>query len=145
VTLARHHTNLYGVICGNTSKGRKGTSYDPVENLIGRADPKWREICVKSGLVSGEGVIHAAHDDIRVREKVSQRGKGKPPIYEWVLKEPNVEDKRLLVIEQEFAALLGLMQRQGNSLSPVLAGRSLKRSATHSRIKVGKCEGRVRW
>jgi hypothetical protein len=133
---ARHHANLYAVICADTAKGRKGTSYDPVERLLGQADPAWIKSGVKSGMASGEGIIHAVHDDTWVREKVSQGGKGKAPTYERVLKEPNIEDKRLLVVEQEFASALSVTQRHGNSLSPVLRlgwdGRKLQTLAKHS-------------
>jgi hypothetical protein len=115
----RHHANLYAVICGDTSKARKGTSYDPVEYLLREADSDWAERCVKSGLSSGEGVVHAVHDDIWTREKVNH-GKDNPPTYEDVLKYESVADKRLLITEAEFASPLSVMQRQGNSLSPVL-------------------------
>jgi hypothetical protein len=116
----RHHPNLFAVICGVTSKGRKGTSYDPIEALLHGTAPDWAEDKIVSGLASGEGIIHCVHDDIWVREKVPQGGKGKPPIYERVLKEESVADKRLFVIEAEFASLLAAMLRQGNSLSPVI-------------------------
>src|SRR5262249_28678659 len=94
----RHHANLFTAICGVTSKGRKGTSYDAIEALVDRADSAWAEDNVASGLISGEGVIHAVHDDIWVMEKVPQGGKGKAPTYEKVLKEETVADKRLFVI-----------------------------------------------
>jgi hypothetical protein len=115
----QHYPNLFVTICGTTSKGRKGTSYDPIEKLLGLADPSFVDGCVQSGLSSGEGVIHAVHDEIRVREKVPG-DRGKPPVYVEVVKYPNVTDKRLFIIEQEFAGALSVMQRHGNSLSPVL-------------------------
>ena len=116
----KHYPHLFAVICGDSAKARKGTSWSHVESLLHDADPEWSDHCIKSGLVSGEGLIHAAHDEIWVREKVPQGGKGKPPKYEWVLKEEAVQDKRLLVIEQEFANLLAVMERPGNTLSPLL-------------------------
>jgi hypothetical protein len=116
----KHHPNLFTGITGSTAKGRKGTSYDPVENLVGLADPSFVDGCVQSGLSSGEGIIHAVHDDLWVREKVPQGGKGKPPVYADVLKYPAVTDKRLFIVEQEFAGALSAMQRHGNTLSPVL-------------------------
>jgi hypothetical protein len=129
-----HHTNLYAVICVDTSKARKGTSYDPIENLLRNALEDWAGNCIKSGLSSGEGIIHAVHDDVWVHEKISG-GKGKVPTYELVLKEPNIEDKRLLIVEQEFASALSMMHRQGNSLSPVLRlgwdGRRLQTLTKH--------------
>jgi hypothetical protein len=128
-----HYPNLYEVICGTTSKGRKGTSYDLVESQLVRADESFAD-CVKSGLSSGEGIIHAVHDDIWVREKVNQ-GQSKKPTYEKVLKEESIADKRLLIVEQEFAAALSTMQRQGNTLSPVIRnawdGRKLQTLTKH--------------
>ncbi len=115
----RHYANLFALILGITSKGRKGTSWDPIEYLLKLADPSWVRDCLKSGLSSGEGIIHAVHDDIWGMEKVPQ-GKGQAPIYLKVLKEPAVADKRLFVIEQEFAGTLAVMNRPGNSLSPVM-------------------------
>jgi hypothetical protein len=130
----KHYPNIYEIICGITSKGRKGTSYDPIERLITRADPTFAN-CVKSGLSSGEGIIHAVHDGVWVREKISH-GRGKPPTFARVLKEEPIADKRLFVIEQEFASLLAVMQRQGNSLSPVLRlgwdGRKLQTLTKHN-------------
>jgi hypothetical protein len=132
----KHYPNLFEVICGTTAKGRKGTSYDPVEDLLIRADLAFIEKCVTSGLASGEGIIHAVHDDIWVREKVPQGGKGRPPIYQEVLKEPNITDKRLLIVEQEFALPLAAMARHGNTLAAVLSllwdGRQLKTTVKHS-------------
>jgi hypothetical protein len=130
----KHYPNIFEIICGTTSKGRKGTSYDPVEGLLTRADPTFAD-CVKSGLASGEGIIHAVHDGIWVREKTTP-GKGQPPSYVKVLKEDPISDKRLFVIEQELASLLAAMQRQGNSLSPVLRlawdGRKLQTLIKHN-------------
>jgi hypothetical protein len=131
----RHHPTVYEVICGTTSKGRKGTSYDPVESLLRRADEQWVDNCVKSGLSSGEGIIHAVHDDIYERLKVTQ-GRNKPPTYMDVLKHPSVADKRLFIVEQEFASALAVMKRQGNNLSPVLRlgwdGRKLQTLVKHN-------------
>ena len=130
----KHYPNIFEVICGTTSKGRKGTSYDPVESLITRADPTFAN-CVKSGLSSGEGIVHAVHDGIWISERVPH-GRGKAPTFAKVLKENPITDKRLFVIEQEFASLLAVTQRQGNSLSPVLRlawdGRKLQTMTKHN-------------
>jgi len=114
----RHYTNLFEAITGDTAKARKGSGWDLVENTVHNADEEWAENCVKSGLSSGEGIIHAVHDDIWVTEKVT--AKNHPPHYVRVIKEEAVEDKRLFLIEPEFASVLGVMKRPGNSLSPVI-------------------------
>jgi hypothetical protein len=72
-----------------------------------------------SGLSSGEGVIWNVRDPIEKQEKVSQ-GKGQPPTYEMVVADPGEEDKRLLVVEPEFANVLKQTERQGNTLSAIL-------------------------
>jgi hypothetical protein len=94
----RHHTNLFSLIVGTSGKGRKGTSWSNVKNLFSEVAPEWAAERVKSGLSSGEGLIHAVRDD---------GGDGFD----------SVEDKRLLVIEAEFASLLKVMQRDGNTIS----------------------------
>jgi hypothetical protein len=64
-----------------------------------------------SGLSSGEGLIWAVRD----------------PIYKYNAKkgteeldDPGVEDKRLMVLEAEFASPLRVLHREGNTLSPVV-------------------------
>jgi hypothetical protein len=93
----RHHGNLYAVLVGTTARGRKGTAWSWVEHLLGAADPDWLRDRVRSGLSSGEGLIHALRD---------LEGGG--------------TDKRLLAIEEEFANVLRVALREGNILSGVL-------------------------
>ena len=63
-------------------------------------------------------------------------GRGKAPTFAKVLKEDPITDKRLFVIEPEFASVLAVTQRQGNSLSPVLRlawdGRKLQTMTKHN-------------
>jgi hypothetical protein len=95
----KHYLNLYAVVVGTTSKGRKGTSWGQVRHQIEMADPGWRQR-VASGLSSGEGLIW------HVRDRTDE--------------DDGVQDKRLLVHESEFASVLKVMGREGNTLSPVL-------------------------
>ena len=130
----QHYPNIFGVVCGTSSKSRKGTSYDPVERLFRLAHQSWVENCIGNGLSSGEGLIHRLHDGLYERVKVSHRGA--LPTFDRVLKEPAVSDKRLIVIEQEFASVLAAIKRQGNTLSPVLRlawdGKRLQTITKHS-------------
>jgi hypothetical protein len=77
---------------------------------------------VKSGLSSGEGLIFQVrdpqYDQVPIRE--SGRRTGAILGYENVLSDPGEPDKRLLIIESEFASALKVMDREGNTLSPVL-------------------------
>lgn len=97
----RHHARLYVALVGATAAGRKGTSLDRVLTLARELDADWTEHGRLSGLSSGEGLIHALRD-----------GDG--------LEDPGVPDKRRLVIASELAGALRVIDRQGNTLSPVL-------------------------
>ena len=58
----KHHLNLNVGLVGETSKGRKGMSWNLVCNLVHAADPFWAEDRVMGGLSSGEGLIYAVRD-----------------------------------------------------------------------------------
>jgi hypothetical protein len=94
-----HFSNEFLVLAGATSKARKGTSWTRIRKLLEQADPTWATRHMP-GLSSGEGVVHQVRD-------ASGEDAGEP-------------DKRLLVLEPEFASVLATMARQGNTLSPVL-------------------------
>ncbi|MEB3323489.1 MAG: hypothetical protein VKI81_11755, partial [Synechococcaceae cyanobacterium] len=118
VESARHSTNLFAVIVGSTSKGRKGTSWSHVRKLIDRIDPEWSAACIAQGLSSGEGLMWAVRDEIRRREAIKE--KKRVVDYQDVIDDPGVSDKRLLVIESEFASVLRVAARDGNTLSPII-------------------------
>jgi Bifunctional DNA primase/polymerase, N-terminal/Primase C terminal 2 (PriCT-2) len=106
----RHGTNLFAIVAGNTSRGRKGTSEAEVRRAMRMADEDWSKTCVLSGLSSGEGVIDAIRD---AREEFDAK-KGKSYTI------PGKVDKRLMVSEGEFARVLAQVCREGNVLSSVL-------------------------
>jgi len=83
---------------------------------LARSD--WEQECLHGGLSSGEGLIHAIRDQI-VEQKPVRKG-GKIAGYEDVVADPGVADKRAFVLEGEYAAVLKVMSREGNTLSPVL-------------------------
>lgn len=112
-----HHANLYAVLVGDTSKARKGTSWGRIRALFERLDDPWATRCVHSGLSSGEGVIWAVRDPIVGREK---QGKGADAQHVEIEVDAGVSDKRLLVVESEFANVLRVMGREGNTLSRVI-------------------------
>jgi hypothetical protein len=111
---ARHGTNLFAVLVGVTSSGRKGTAVKRISSLLsllggeresndsdsnigvarGRAHESLR---VVRGIGSGEGLVHAVRDP---------RGK-----------DEGILDKRALVLAEEFSALLKVASREGNTLS----------------------------
>jgi hypothetical protein len=112
----QHFANEFGVFVGQTSKGRKGTSWGHCQRVLADADQDWARDRIGSGLSSGEGLIWSVRDPITKRERV--KGKG-PPRYEDVEADPGIADKRLLVIEPEFASVLKRSEQQGNTLSAV--------------------------
>ena len=112
-----HHANLYAVLVGDSSKARKGTSWGRVRSLFELLDDPWAAHRVHSGLSSGEGVIWAVRDPIMGREK---QGKGASAQYVECEIDAGVADKRLMVLESEFANVLRVMGREGNTLSRVI-------------------------
>ncbi len=106
----RHFLKLYLGLVGETSKGRKGTSWGPVRELMSEADEAWALGRVLNGLSSGEGLIYAVRDRVMGLDK---EGNEK-------LVDAGVEDKRLQVVESELANVLKVMSREGNTLSPVV-------------------------
>lgn len=113
----RHGPNLFAVLVGVTAKGRKGTSWGRVRQVMEIADPSWSGERVHSGLSSGEGVIWAVRDPIMGWEK---QGKGAASERIEVETDPGVADKRLMVVEPEFAGALTVMRREGSILSRVI-------------------------
>jgi Protein of unknown function (DUF3987) len=116
---ARHYLNLYGVLVGQSSKGRKGTSWNHVANVMERVDSDWRQDRVTYGLSSGEGLIWAVRDPIEETKPVREKGRHTGE-YETFIANHGELDKRLFVIEAEFANVLKVMAREGNTLSPVI-------------------------
>jgi hypothetical protein len=115
----RHSLKIYPVLVGETSKGRKGISSGRIKRVFGAVDPDWARNRIMSGLSTGEGLIWQVRDEIRKTEAI--REKGKPAgSYEEVVIDSGIRDKRLFVIEPEFASTLRVIGREGNTLSPTI-------------------------
>ena len=108
-----HHARLFCALVGDTSRARKGTSLAPVQRILSEAErllrarstlpfPAGLPLKISHGLSSGEGLV------AEIRDKRDDEDKGA------------TEDKRLLVVEGEFGAVLRIFQRQGNTLSTML-------------------------
>jgi hypothetical protein len=116
-----HATNLFLLLVGPTGSGRKGTAGDEALRVLRMADSDWADRRIVNGLSSGEGVIWSVHDPITKRRK-PRKGE-EPDCPDGLVEEvddPGEPDKRLLVMEAEFAQALKVMQREGNTLSPTL-------------------------
>jgi len=99
VEATRHHPNEFMLLVGDSSKARKGSSWDHVRRLIAQVDPTIEQR-ILTGLSSGEGLIWAVRDP--------------------TAKDPGISDQRLLVIEPEFASVLKASAREISTLSPTL-------------------------
>jgi hypothetical protein len=99
VEATRHHPNEFVVLIGDSAKARKGSSFDHVARLLSHVDPAFTAR-LTTGLSSGEGLIWAVRDP-------------QGP-------DPGALDKRLLVIEPEFATVLKSTGRELSTLSPTL-------------------------
>ena len=111
----RHYCNLFALIVGATSGGRKGTAWGRVRRLAQLVDPLFAAPRgnTKTGLVSGEGLIHHVRDPDEKPGRPTKNG-------EPTIRDPGVADKRLLVYESEFAQVITRMGREGNTLSATL-------------------------
>ncbi len=99
VEATRHAPNEFMLLVGDSSRARKGSSWDHVHRLITHAD-RSIEHRILTGLSSGEGLIFAVRDP-------AGQDLGHP-------------DQRLLVIEPEFASVLKAASREISTLSPTL-------------------------
>jgi hypothetical protein len=107
----QHHSNLFTLIVGETSKARKGTSWGRVREIFSRA-AEWPNVV--DGLSTGEGLKYAVRDRVT---KIERDDKG---FAKQVETDPGVTDKRLLVVEAEFAQVLKQAPRAGNTLSATI-------------------------
>lgn len=106
-----HHGNLFALIVGETSKARKGTSWGRVREIFSRI-PGWPHVV--DGLSSGEGLKWAVRDRVTKTEKDDKGLASEKEI------DPGVFDKRILVMESEFAQVLRQAARAGNTLSATI-------------------------
>jgi hypothetical protein len=91
---SKHYPRLFGVMVGRTGSGRKGTALGNVRHVLSNIDLPWVQNKIRSGLSSGEGLIVAADEGDK--------------------------QKGTLIVESEFASPLKVMQREGNTLSPII-------------------------
>ena len=102
-----HHARQFMLHIGRSGRGRKGDAV----SLIGRIERALRALSQnaspqvhRGGLSSREGLVFMIHDGFK---------EGKEEV-------PAILDKRLLIIESEFANVLHQGKREGNTLSAAL-------------------------
>lgn len=118
----KHPARIFAVVVGASGKGRKGTSITPIRLLFQAIEPEWEKDHILSGMSSGEGLIYAVRDEVTKKVPITEgKGREKRIIdYEIEIVEEGVEDKRVLVIEEEFGKALRSAKREGNTLSPII-------------------------
>jgi hypothetical protein len=96
VESTRHALNLYVVLVGDSSKARKGTSWNLIANLLEGVDPLWHGTCIGNSRLSADGLLQTLRDQ-------------DPP-----------SERRLLALSEEFATVLHSVKRGNGHLSPLL-------------------------
>ncbi len=113
-----HPARLFVVQVGDSSKGRKGTGWSTPRYLLSLCDADWSKDRVKPGLSSGEGLIYNVRDPLNKKEPIKE--KGRVVDYQEVCVDEGEKDKRLLIVEPEFASVLTVANREGNTLSEII-------------------------
>ena len=95
VGATRHTLNLFVVLVGESSKARKGTSWNQISQLFAEVDRTWTDNRVTSASLNARGLIA-------------------------ILGREQAGDRRLLVLAEELASVLHTMGRSKSQLSPLL-------------------------
>lgn len=104
VGLTRHPMLIWSLLFGRTGSGRKGEAEQAARTFLRAALPENYASIKVSGLSSGEGLIERIRDPDPSNEKDAG----------------GTDDKRLLVVEQEFGAVMARTKNEGSTLGPVL-------------------------
>ena len=96
VDATRHGLNLFVVLVGESSKARKGTSWNQIRRLFAEVDHPWVAERVTTARLTPAALIYALRD-----------------------RQP-ATDRRLLAFSEEFAAVLHSLRRNKGHLSPLL-------------------------
>ena len=94
VGATRHTLNLFLLLVGESSKARKGTSWNEIARLFAEVDPAWTENRVASARLTARGLI--------------------------AMMGQQAGDRRLLLLAEELASVLHTMGRSRSQLSPLL-------------------------
>lgn len=101
-----HGARIWPLIIGRTAGGMKGTSWAEIRRVLRHTDETFCHDRVMGGLSSAEGLINQVRDET-----------GEPDDDNY---DQGVIDKRLLIVESEFATVLAQGKRDGNTLLPVV-------------------------
>jgi hypothetical protein len=120
-----HHPRIFTLHVGRSGRGRKGDALSLTQRIRTRMEETWAGTlgqCHAGGLSTREGLALLIHDGLK---------QGKEDI-------PPIDDKRLWVVESEFANVLHQSRRDGNTLSAALRdawdGVSIRPAIKSSRV-----------
>ena len=102
VNTTRHQLNLFVILVGDSSKARKGSSWNQLTHLFNEVDLPWLVTRVTSARLTAADLI----DAVRNPQPSSAN--------------QTANDRRLLVVSEEFAAVLRGFKRGNSHLSPLL-------------------------
>lgn len=109
------YLNLFILIIGKSSKARKGTAWNLIEDLFKRVDLPFIQNNVCSGVSTLEGLAYEIRDEQTEQRPVKE---GKQIVnYQTVVTDPGVKDKRRFIIEEEHTRIDKAAQRDGNPLT----------------------------
>lgn len=112
-----HYTKISAVLVGATASGRKGSSWSEIKRVLIRVDESFQD-CIQNGLSSGEGLIFHVRD--AQSKKVPIKDHGRIVGYQDEIIDAGTNEKRAFIVEPEFARVLKVSQREGNTLSSVI-------------------------
>jgi len=104
---ARHGANLFVLLTGPTSSGRKGTAAAWARRIVRTVDEQFDRTNFAGGLSTGEGLIYRVRDATQASEHEKRS-------------DPGISDKRLVVTAEEMGAAFRKAQGRENNLSHTL-------------------------
>jgi hypothetical protein len=85
---SKHYANLFFTCVGETAKGRKGTSWNCIREILERVDHNWAHDHIQTGLSSGEGLVTAAAHAVIAQPET----------------DTSTAERRLFILQSEFAS-----------------------------------------
>jgi hypothetical protein len=101
ISATRHYPNEFMARVGDSSKSRKGTGRDVIDQVLKMVDSVWYRDRVESGFGSGEAIVSAIRDE-STEMRMTRNGGFEPR------RVPGVTDKRLCIREGELASIFVL-------------------------------------
>jgi hypothetical protein len=114
-----NYPNLFTIVVGPTAKGAKGSALRLCEDTFKEISPEWYTDRIISGLGSGQAIIGALQDT------------------------PENTDRRLLIVEQEYASVMGVMSKSGANLNEMIRKAwdetDFTSATKHCKMKASSC------